>query len=79
MAIAYARVTIYSRAKGQSSVAAAAYRAAEKLVDYRTNETHDYRNRDGHVYSAICLPDGSDEKFLNREYIWNQAERSEKR
>ncbi len=45
----------------------------------RTNETHDYRNRDDHVYSAICLPENSDEKFLNREYFWNQAEKSEKR
>ncbi len=72
MAIAYAHFTIYSRSRGQSAVAAAAYRAAVRLIDHRTNEVHDYRKREGHVYSEICLPDGA-------EYLWNQVEKSENR
>jgi len=79
MAIAYAQRTIYSRAKGKSSVAAAAYRTAERLVDHRTNEVHDYRKRDSHIYSEILLPEHAEKKFLNREYFWNAIETCEKR
>ena len=71
MAIAYARISIHSRSQGKSSVAAAAYRASEKLIDSRTNEIHDYRQRDNHIYGEICLPVNVDKKFLNREYFWN--------
>lgn len=79
MAIAYARFTMCSRSKGQSAVGAAAYRAAEKLIDSRTHETHDYRKREGHVYSEIFLPENADNKYLDRAYFWNQVEKAERR
>lgn len=79
MAIAFANFKIYSRSKGQSGVAAAAYRAATRLVDHRTNEVHDYSKREHHKYSEIYLPDGCSRDYLDREYLWNQVEKSETR
>ncbi|KTD65373.1 Ti-type conjugative transfer relaxase TraA [Legionella spiritensis] len=79
MAIAFARVSIHSRSKGHSVVAAAAYRSGQKLQDSRTGFTHDFSNRHDVVFSEILLPEGCDESFLNREFLWNQAELAESR
>ena len=45
MAIAFAHVSIHTRTKGHSAVAASAYRTASLLVDERTGITYDYRNK----------------------------------
>lgn len=45
MAIYHTRVKTFSRAKGHSAVAAAAYRAGLSLVDERTGARHDYSQR----------------------------------
>ena len=79
MAIDFSTTKIYSRGKGHSAVAAAAYRSATTLCDERTGETHNYENKEHVIYNSIMLPDGADEKFLNREYLWNKVEESEKR
>lgn len=79
MAIAFARVTIHSRSKGHSAVAASAYRTATKLYDERTGITYDYSNRSEIAFSEIMLPHGASEQFHNREFLWNEVERSEKR
>lgn len=44
-----------SRNAGRSCVAALAYRSAEILVDQRTGETHDYRNKENVEYVEIVL------------------------
>ncbi|MFM9179619.1 MobA/MobL family protein, partial [Legionella pneumophila] len=41
--------------------------------------THDYSNRHDVIYSDILLPEGSQEAFTQREFLWNQAELAEKR
>ena len=51
------RMQVIKRSAGRSSVAAAAYRAGEKLHDHRQGITHDYRNRGGVEHSEILLPD----------------------
>jgi Ti-type conjugative transfer relaxase TraA len=79
MAIAFARVSIHSRSKGHSAVAASAYRSGTKIVDSRTGLTHDFSNRHDVVYSNILLPDHSNASFATREHLWNQAELAEKR
>ncbi len=79
MAIAFAHVSIHSRSKGHSAVAASAYRTGEKLIDNRTGITHDYSHRHDVVYSQVLLPEGSDQQFEDREFLWNQAELAEKR
>ena len=45
MAIYHCSIKIISRGKGKSAVAAAAYRAGEKLTNDFDGETHDYTDR----------------------------------
>lgn len=79
MAIAFARISYHSRSQGHSAVAGAAYRAGEKLYDERTGEVHNFENREDVKYSTILLPEGADERFLDRETLWNVVEATEKR
>ena len=50
---------VVSRAKGQSVVASAAYRASEALHDERYGLTHDYTRKEGVEHSEILLPEGA--------------------
>lgn len=59
MAIYHAQVKTFSRAKGHSSVAAAAYRAGLLLEDALTGLRHDYRRRDGVVETRCIAPEGA--------------------
>ncbi|HAT1771537.1 Ti-type conjugative transfer relaxase TraA [Legionella pneumophila] len=79
MAIAFAKVSIHSRSKGHSAVAAAAYRSGAKLYDDRIGRTYDFSKRDDVVFSEIRLPDGATDSFLERDYLWNEVERAENR
>lgn len=45
MAIFHMSAQTITRSKGHSSVAAAAYRHGEKLMDEHTGEIHDYSKR----------------------------------
>lgn len=67
------------RSAGQSSVAAAAYRAGEKLYDERTDVTHDYTRKQGVEHTRIYLPDNAPESYRDRETLWNAAEKKENR
>jgi len=58
MAIYHANVKTFSRAKGHSSIAAAAYRAGLLLEDAITGMRHDYRRRDGVVETLCIAPEG---------------------
>lgn len=79
MAIAFAHVSVHTRSKGHSAVAASSYRTSTKLFDARTGITHNFSNRNDVVFSAILLPEGSSSEFKNREFLWNQVELAEKR
>ena len=79
MAISFAHVSIHSRTNGHSAVAAAAYRAGIKLYDERLGKNHDYQNRKDVQFTEILLPEGADTKFLERSFLWNEAERAENR
>lgn len=69
-----------SRSAGRSATASAAYRAAEKIVDQRTGEIHDYTHKNGvEKDPRIVLPRGAPEWAANREKLWNAAEQSETR
>ncbi|ENB4165731.1 MobA/MobL family protein [Stenotrophomonas maltophilia] len=79
MAIYHSRVKTFSRARGDSSVAAAAYRAGLLLVDHLTGRRHDYRHRGG-VVETICLaPDGSPDWAVVPSELWPAAEVAENR
>jgi len=79
MAIYHARVKTFSRAKGHSSVAAAAYRAGLLLVDEKTGSRHDYRRRGGVVETRCVVPDDAPEWSMVPAQLWSAAERAERR
>lgn len=74
MAVYHLSVKTFSRCRGQSATAAAAYRAGEKVVDHRTGEIHDYRKRKGVALAQLVGMDG-----VSREDLWNLAEQAENR
>ena len=72
-----------SRGKGQSAVAGAAYRSAEKLYDRSIDETFDYSRRSGVAHAEIVLPTEAVKRDIqwayNRQALWNVAEEAERR
>jgi hypothetical protein len=62
---------------GRSAVAAAAYRAGEKLHDEKQDVDHDYSRKTGVVWREIYLPDNAPEEFYDRETLWNAVEKAE--
>lgn len=76
MAIYHLSVKPISRAHGRSATAAAAYRAAERIVDERTGVVHDYTRKGGVLYSELILPGGG---TADRTEFWNRVEAHHKR
>lgn len=74
----YLDVKMVARSAGQSAVAAAAYRAGERLQDDRYGKTHDY-TRKAVEYREIIAQDHAPDFIHDRESLWNAVERSEKR
>ncbi len=71
-------VKIISRGKGQSVVAAAAYRAGAELKDERYGYPQDYTKRRGVVHTEIVLPEGYDGDLgHDRGELWNRVEEVE--
>lgn len=78
MAIYHFSAQVISRGKGQSAVAAAAYRSGDRLMDERTGESKYYR-REIMPESMILAPAHSPEWVYDREKLWNEVESAEKR
>jgi hypothetical protein len=71
---------IVCRSKGQSAVAAAAYRARTILADERTAKTFDYsRRRRELLFAEILTPANTPFWMRDREQLWNAVEKAEKR
>lgn len=81
MAIFMASTKSVSRAKGQSAIAAAAYRAGDKLLDEDKDhgKIHDYKKRSGVLSADIILPTALAGNEIGRAELWNMAERNETR
>ena len=79
MPIYHLNAGVVKRSEGHSAVAAAAYRAGEKLADERTGEVHDYTRRGGVNASEILAPAGAPAWALSRETLWNRVESAERR
>ncbi|MFN7106995.1 MAG: MobQ family relaxase [Brevundimonas sp.] len=78
MSIFHLTVRSVSRASGRSAVAAAAYRAGERLVNARDGRVHDYTGKPV-IDAFIMVPDGAPAWASDRSYLWNAVEASEKR
>jgi ATP-dependent exoDNAse (exonuclease V) alpha subunit len=73
-------IKIISRGKGgKSAVAAAAYRAGEKIKNERDGMIHDYTRKTGIVHTEILLPQYSPPEYADRAVLWNAVEHIENR
>ncbi|WP_333630761.1 MobQ family relaxase [Agrobacterium cavarae] len=72
-------MSIVKRSAGQSAIAAAAYRAGQRLSDERSGVVHDYANRRGVAHAEIVLPEGAPDWMRDRQRLWNHSESMEKR
>lgn len=78
MAIYHCSIKIISRGKGKSAVAAAAYRAGEKILNQYDGIEHDYTRKGGVVYTEILLPENAPPEYADRATLWNAVEKIEK-
>ena len=78
IAIYHCNISIVSRGKGKSAVAAAAYRSGEKLTNEWDGMTHDYTRKGGVVHTEILLPPHAPPSFSDRSTLWNSVELYEK-
>lgn len=78
MAIYHCSVQVIGRNAGRSSVAAAAYRAGEDLVNEYDGIEHDFTKKNWVEYTEIILPDNAPTEYSDRSTLWNAVEMSEK-
>lgn len=79
MAIYHLSVQVISRGGGRSCVAAAAYRAGEKLADERQGLTHDYTRRGDVRETFIMAPPEAPAWVTDRQALWTAVDAAEKR
>ncbi|MCT8275834.1 MobA/MobL family protein [Xanthomonas translucens] len=79
MAIYHTRIKTYSRSKGHSAIAAAAYRGGYLLADPKSGARHDYRGRAGIIQSRCMAPPGSPAWADDPQRLWAAAEAAERR
>lgn len=78
MAIYHFSAQVASRSAGRSAVAMAAYRSGERLEDERTGELKHYK-REAQPETVILAPAQSPEWVQDRNRLWNEVEKAEKR
>lgn len=78
MAIYHFSAQVASRSAGRSAVAMAAYRSGERLTDERTGELKHYK-REAQPETVILAPAQSPEWVQDRNLLWNEVEKVEKR
>lgn len=78
MAIYHCSVQVIGRNAGRSSVAAAAYRAGEDLVNEYDGIEHDFTKKNWVEYTEIILPDNAPKEYADRSTLWNAVEMIEK-
>lgn len=79
MAIYHCSIKIIGRSGGRSAVASSAYRSGEKLLDKETGLLHDYTKKHGVIHSEVQLCDNAPEEYINREVLWNEVQKVEKK
>lgn len=79
MAIFLAELKAFSRGRGDSAVAAAAYRAGRDLLDDRLGLVQRYARRTGVEAVEVFLPEGAPAWANDLERLWNAVEAAEAR
>ena len=78
MALYHFSVSQIKRSAGQSVLAAAAYRAGERLYSEYYDEISDYTRKGGVLHTEILLPAHAPECFRDRATLWNAVEAAER-
>lgn len=78
MALYHFHVEQIKRSAGQSVIAAAAYRAGEKLFSEYYGETNDFTRKGGVLHTEILLPPNAPPEYADRQTLWNAVEKAEK-
>src|SRR3984957_1133312 len=79
VAIYHFTAKVIKRSHGRSAVAAAAYRAGERLVDEERERTFDYTYKSEVIHSEIILPELAPKWMQDRQKLWNAVEAREQR
>ena len=79
MALYHYSAQMIQRSKGQSAVAAAAYRAGAVLYDERLGLIHDYSRKGAIAFVEILAPIDAPDWVYDRGHLWNQVEAAENR
>lgn len=78
MAIFHCSIKIVKRSEGRSVVAAAAYRAGEKIKSEYDGTENDYTRKRWIEHTEIMLPENAPKEFVDRKTLWNSVEENEK-
>ena len=78
MALFHFHATQIKRSAGQSAIAAAAYRAGEKLHSDYYGEDSDYTRKGSVVHTEILLPSHAPPEYTDRQTLWNAVEKVER-
>ncbi len=79
MASFLCQVQTIQRSEGRSSVAAAAYRSGQRLVDERLAMEFDFSKKGGVEFAEVLTPADAPAGYGDRETLWNAAEKAEVR
>jgi len=79
LAIFHLNANVISRTRGQSIVAAAAYRSGSKLRDERYGMVHYFASRRAVAHAEIMTPADAPDWARDRELLWNRVEAVERR
>ena len=72
------QISIQKRSENKSAVAGAAYQSGSKLFSEYDNRTKNYlRKQNEVIHSEILLPKNAPQEYLDRETLWNSAEKAE--
>ncbi len=72
-------VQMIGRSSGRSAMAAAAYRAGQRIEDRETGLVHDYTAKRGVLHTEILTPNKTPDWTKDRTELWNAVHKAETR
>ena len=79
MAIQFARIEMVGRKTGGNACRSSAYNARSKVVDKKTGEVFNFKNKGDNVYHEVLLPEGVNKKFKSISEFSNAVEQIERK